>query len=184
MKKLQLQSNLSFRLMAWEFRFRDRLRPPAQILREAGVRDGMTVLDFGCGPGGFTVAAAKLVGKQGRVYAFDIHPLALKYVQRAAAKENIQNVLIIGSDAISQLPEISVDMVLLYDILHDLAKPVEVLDMIHHILKPQGVLSVSDHHLDEASILSKVTAGGLFVLAERSQQLFQFNKADIQEAEK
>lgn len=184
MKKPQFQSNLSFRLMAWKFRIRDRLRPPSQILREAGVRDGMTVLDFGCGPGGFAIAAAKLVGKQGRVYAFDIHPLALKYVQRAIANENIQNVMVIGSDAISQIPEESIDLVLAYDILHDLAEPVKILSMMHRMLKPQGVLSVSDHHLDETSILSKVTADGLFVLAERNQQLFQFNKADIQEAEK
>lgn len=56
------QSNFSFRLMSAEFRIRDWLHPPIKILQEAGVHRGMTVLDFGCGPGGFSLAAAQLVG--------------------------------------------------------------------------------------------------------------------------
>ena len=46
-----IQSNLSFRLMSWELRLRDFLRPPSRMLRECGLHPGMTVLDFGCGPG-------------------------------------------------------------------------------------------------------------------------------------
>ena len=71
-----MQSDFSFRVMSLEFRLRDFFRPPERILREAGIRNGMTVLDFGCGPGGFSLAAAKLVGPDGRVYAVDNHPLA------------------------------------------------------------------------------------------------------------
>jgi 23S rRNA U2552 (ribose-2'-O)-methylase RlmE/FtsJ len=70
-----MQSDFSFRAMSLEFRLRDFFRPPERILREAGIRDGLTVLDFGCGPGGFSQAAAKLVGPEGRVYAVDNHPL-------------------------------------------------------------------------------------------------------------
>lgn len=58
----RLQSNLDFWLMSWAFRLRDWLHPLAGILHEAGVRPGMTVLDFGCGPGGLSLAAARLVG--------------------------------------------------------------------------------------------------------------------------
>jgi len=66
-----MQSDFSFRVMSLKFRLRDFFRPPERILREAGIRNGMTVLDFGCGPGGFSLAAAKLVGPGGRVYAAD-----------------------------------------------------------------------------------------------------------------
>jgi len=62
------QSNLGFRLMSLMFCVRDWLRPPTRILQESGVRPGMAVLDFGCGRGGFSLAAASLVGPEGHVY--------------------------------------------------------------------------------------------------------------------
>jgi precorrin-6B methylase 2 len=92
MKKYHRQSNLAFHLMSMEFHLRDWLRPPIKILQEASVHSGMTVLDFGCGPGGFSLAAARLVGPEGRVYAMDIHPLAVKSVQRAADKQGFNNI--------------------------------------------------------------------------------------------
>jgi hypothetical protein len=44
-----MQRDFSFRVMSLEFRLRDFFRPPERILREAGIRNGMTVLDFGGG---------------------------------------------------------------------------------------------------------------------------------------
>lgn len=53
------QSSRAFHPMTRPFRLRDRLRQHIKILQEAGVRSGMTVLDLGCGPGGFATAVAK-----------------------------------------------------------------------------------------------------------------------------
>ena len=36
------------------------------------ISEGMTVLDFGCGPGYFTIDMAQMVGKTGRVIAADL----------------------------------------------------------------------------------------------------------------
>ncbi|HOZ21239.1 MAG TPA: hypothetical protein PLO28_05620 [bacterium] len=58
-----MQSNLNFRLMAIEFWLRDRLTPPAGILKRAGIATGMKVLDFGCGPGGFAVGETLLFAR-------------------------------------------------------------------------------------------------------------------------
>ena len=41
------------------------------FLRGIGIRKGQTVLDFGCNKGHYTIPAAKVLGKQGKVYAFD-----------------------------------------------------------------------------------------------------------------
>ncbi len=173
-----MQSNFSFMLMAFEFRLRDRRYPPVQILREAGVHNGMTVLDFGCGPGGFSIAASRLVGDQGRVYALDIQPLALEFARRAAKKENLLNISILTGDEINGIPEASVEMVLFYDILHDFAETVEVLWKIRRILKRNGILSVSDHHLQETAILSKITDSGLFIFSGRCQRSLAFALVD------
>lgn len=47
------------------------LQDPGRILRPY-LREGMTALDLGCGPGFFTVDMARMVGSSGRVVACDL----------------------------------------------------------------------------------------------------------------
>jgi ubiquinone/menaquinone biosynthesis C-methylase UbiE len=173
MKKMRRQSRLSFRFMSMEYRLRDRLRPPVKILGDAGLRPGMAVLDFGCGPGGFSLAAAELVGPAGRVYALDIHPLAIRSVKRAAARRGVQNVTAVDGSA-DLFAEDTFDAVLLYDVLHDLADSAAVLAEIFRILKPNGFLSVRDHNLNEQVLQEAVTSGGLFKSAGRTRWSYRF----------
>ena len=72
------ESTSGFRLMALSYRVRDALRPRAPYLEEAGLQPGMTVLDFGCGPGSYVTPTARMVGDSGRVFALDRHPTALE----------------------------------------------------------------------------------------------------------
>lgn len=51
--------------------FRRWLQNPWKILRPY-IKEGMTVLDFGCGPGYFTIAMAQMVGTSGWVIAVDL----------------------------------------------------------------------------------------------------------------
>jgi ubiquinone/menaquinone biosynthesis C-methylase UbiE len=176
MKKTHQQSNIDFRFMSLEFRLRDWLRPPSKILREAGALPGMTILDFGCGPGGFSVASARLVGPEGCVFAVDIHPLALNSIQRIIAKRGFKNIQTVFGENIADIPEGSVDIALLYDVLHDLPDPGRTLVELQRLLKPNGVLSVSDHHLKEALLLSLITGTGLYVLSGRTRWTFQFDR--------
>ena len=67
-------------------------------LKKAGIKEGQTVLDFGCGPGHYAIAAAKMVGAKGKVYALDIHPLAVQSVEKKAKKEGLTNITTIVSD--------------------------------------------------------------------------------------
>jgi len=61
-------------------------KKPERILREMGIQKGQTVLDYGCGIGSFSIPAAKMVGNDGIVYALDIHPLAIKAVEKKKLK--------------------------------------------------------------------------------------------------
>jgi ubiquinone/menaquinone biosynthesis C-methylase UbiE len=74
------------------------------------------------------------------------------------------------------LPSESVDVVLLYDVFHDLEDQTAVLEELHRVLKQDGVLSFSDHHLKEADIPSIVTAGKLFRLLKKGERTFSFVK--------
>ena len=165
-----------FKLMALQFKFRDFRLPRMDVLKEVGIKPGFQVLDYGCGPGSYITPLAELAGESGKIYALDIHPLAVQAVQRIASKKQLTNVEAILSDCETGLPDNSVDVVLLYDIFHDLGDPNGVLAELHRVLKPDGTLSFSDHHMREREIVSKVTHRGLFRLYRRSKRTYSLLK--------
>lgn len=61
------------------------LKNPFRILKNAGLKKGQQVMEAGCGPGYFTLPAAKIVRKQGHVYALDLKPYAIERVRAKAA---------------------------------------------------------------------------------------------------
>lgn len=172
---------LSYRLELLVIRVRDALRPPAAILRACGVKPGMAVLDYGCGPGGFSTAAAEIVGPAGRVYALDVRPEALKVVRRAAARRRLENVETVPSREIHRLPPATMDVVLLYDVLHvdpEASAMNDIQRRAHAMLKADGVLSVRDHHIRGARLPAIVTGTGLFRLLESTSVCSQFRRSE------
>jgi len=89
--------NLGFRLMSFTFRVRDIFSPRIRVLREAGIRPGYHVLDYGCDPGAYIAPFAKLVGSSGVIYALDVHPLAIQEVERISSRLELANVATIQS---------------------------------------------------------------------------------------
>jgi 2-polyprenyl-3-methyl-5-hydroxy-6-metoxy-1,4-benzoquinol methylase len=161
--------DFGFKLMSSFFKLRDIFRPRLDVLKEAGIKPGDRVLDFGCGPGCYIVPLAELVGPMGDIYALDIHPLAIDEVRKIASKKGLINVKTIQSDCSTGLPDGSLDVILLYDIFHDLNQPEKVLQELHRVLNPGGILSFSDHHLKESEIISRLTGSGLFKFASRGK---------------
>ena len=62
------------------------------LIRRAGLKPGMRVLDAGCGPGRVTIPAAKLVGSKGEVVALDIQPAMLDMARQRAKSAGLENV--------------------------------------------------------------------------------------------
>jgi len=168
--------NLHFRLMSFSFKLRDFFLPPKNILEEVGIRQGYYVLDYGCGPGSYSVVAAKFAGSEGKVYALDMHPLAVQRVKNIALKKRLTNIKPILSDCATGLGDSSVDVVLLYDTFHGLSEPDVVLQELHRVLKPDGVLSFSDHHMKKDEGISKLTSRGLFSLPAKGKRTYSFSK--------
>jgi ubiquinone/menaquinone biosynthesis C-methylase UbiE len=169
-------SGFGFKLMALAFSIRDLLRPRTDVLKEAGLEPGFCVLDYGCGPGSYITLLAERVGLSGKIYALDIHPLALEKVRKIAARRSIENLSTIESDCKTGLPDNHVDVVLLYDTFHHLPRPDDVLRELHRVLKPGGTLSFSDHHMKEQDILAGITHLGLFKLVEKGRKTYRFSK--------
>lgn len=173
-------SNFHFKFMSFGYKFRDFFLPRKNILKEVGIKPGFHVLDYGCGSGSYTFPLAELVGTSGRIYALDIHPLAIQIVQRIASKKHLTNVETIRSGCKTGLPDRSVEVILLYDAFHDLSDPNEVLKELYRVLKPHGILSFSDHHMKENEIIFKVTGSGLYRLSSKNKMTYSFLRAEIE----
>ena len=165
---------LMFTGMSLMFKIRDLIFPPGETLAEAGLQSGDYVLDYGCGPGAYVPEAAQQVGPTGRVYALDIHPLAVARVQALAKRKGLGNVETICSDCQTGLPDNSLDVVLLYDIYHMLSEQDAVLAELRRVLKPGGTLSLQDPHMQEEDILAQVAQSGYFELAHKGLKTYSF----------
>ena len=169
-------SNFDFQFMSVGYKFRNFFLPRLNILKEVGIKPGFHVLDFGCGPGSYIVPLAKLVGEPGKIYALDIHPLAIQKVKDIALKKQLTNVETILSDCQTGLPDNSLDVVLLYDAFHHLSDPDVVLNELHRVLKPGGILSFGDHHMKEKEIVAEAINDRLFRLLRKGQRTYTFLK--------
>jgi len=87
-RKTDRMSDRSYKFMVWLFKRIDFLMPGFidKRVSKFGIREGMTLVDYGCGPGRYTMRFAKLVGEKGKVYAIDIHEIALEIVREKMVK--------------------------------------------------------------------------------------------------
>jgi ubiquinone/menaquinone biosynthesis C-methylase UbiE len=120
-----------------------------RVMDALGIAPGKSVADIGAGSGWFTVRAAKRIGADGRVYAVDINPEAVRYIGERVKKEQIQNVKTILSKADDPLlPAGSVDAVLLLKTYHEVAQPVVLLRNLRAALRPGAKVGVIDRNGD------------------------------------
>jgi predicted methyltransferase len=116
-----------------------------RVMDMLGIRPGKNVADIGAGSGWFTVRAARRVTASGTVYAVDINPEAIHYIDQRAKKEQLQNVKTILSNADDpQLPGNIIDAVLLLKTYHEVAHPVVLLTNLRASLKPGARIGVID----------------------------------------
>ena len=152
-------------------------RNPQRLLKAAGLKPGQKVLEVGCGPGFFTIPAAKMVGEEGFVYAVDVHPLAIEKVKEKIEREGIKNITPILTNASNTgLPDRSIDIAFIFGLRYIAGGLGNVIAEIHRILKPGGVLSFEKTKGSAKKLIAEVERGG-FVYSGREGRLFLFTKA-------
>jgi ubiquinone/menaquinone biosynthesis C-methylase UbiE len=120
---------------------RRKWQDPEAILTDAGLRPGMTFMDIGCGQGFFTVPAAKIVGKTGKVYALDISRANIEVLRTKAAEAGLTNInLKTGRAEDTLLCESCADILFFGIVLHDFEDPLKVLAKARAMVKPTGRL--------------------------------------------
>jgi ubiquinone/menaquinone biosynthesis C-methylase UbiE len=118
------------------------LRDPYKALKAAGLGSGQVVLEVGCGPGFFTIPAARIVGETGQVYAMDLNPLAIDKVEEKVEKEKVTNVKTILADVSRTNLYTFFDLAFLFGFTRPIGDIENIWSNIHRALKPGGILSV------------------------------------------
>ena len=175
-EKTKPMPNIMFTLMAFFLALHRRFVDVRKPMERAGIKEGQTVLDFGCGPGFYTIAAAGMVGAKGKVYALDIQPLAVRSVEKKAKKEGLTNITTIMSDRDTGLPDQSIDIALAYDMIHMVKDKQALARELHRVLKPNGVLSVIVGHMKVEDVLKVLEQDGLFSVRDRQGRRINLNK--------
>ena len=113
-------------------------RPLATALDRLGLREGWRCADVGAGGGDVTVALARIVGRDGRVYAVDSDPARRDEVAKAAAEAaQAQVVALTQSGEELTLPE-PVDLAFCRFLLLHVHDPVVVLRRMGRAVRPGG----------------------------------------------
>jgi len=129
-----------------------------EVLASVPIEDGDVVVDFGCGAGAYTLPAAKIVGRKGRVHAMDCDVERMGPVAKATRK----NLDAIHGDGSTKIPleDGSCDVGLLYDVLQKLEDRRAAMREMHRVIRADGVLSVYPMHLDARTIRAEVLSAG------------------------
>ncbi len=126
--------------------FRRLFQNPYKILTDY-VTEGMTVLDYGCGNGFFTIPLSHMVGVKGKVYAVDIQKEMLEKLSVKLSKTDIKDVFPVhkGTDKLNFLEKI--DLAIAIYVVHELPNQKEFFLEINSILNPHAKLIVIEPNI-------------------------------------
>ncbi len=118
-----------------------------RVIDILGIMPGKSVADIGAGSGWFTVRAARRVGTGGTVYAVDINPEAIQYIEKRVKDEHLANTkAILSQPDDPMLPADSVDAVLMLKAYHEVAHPVVLLRNLRAALRPGAKVGIIDRN--------------------------------------
>lgn len=177
-QEIKPMSDLTFRLMqgvmyVWDIF----LRHPKKDLEKMPLKKGMTVVDYACGQGHYTIPVAEIVGPKGRVYAVDIQPLAVEVIRKKANRKSLHNITAVLVDSYSTgIPGGCADVILFIDALHYITDPDALFHEIHRLLKPGGVLCMDPGHLKADEGRAMVERTRLFNLVTSDGRYMQLTR--------
>ena len=139
------------------------------------VKDGMMVLDIGCGKGFFSIPLAPMVGPRGKVICVDMQERMLRGLEKRAQKAGVSNRIetrlcsqhTIG---LQDLPE-KIDFALAFAVVHEVPDPARFLAELSATIVPFGniLLAEPKGHVSEKEFTITVSMAQQhgFTLMER-----------------
>jgi ubiquinone/menaquinone biosynthesis C-methylase UbiE len=119
-----------------------------KVLTEVGIEKSQIVLDFGCRTGNYTIPVARIVGHDGYVYALDNNKKSLDELMQRAKSNRLKNIKRIDTTEQPKIPlsDESVDVILLYDVIHLVNDRKKLFDEVYRIARKNALISVLPKH--------------------------------------
>ena len=112
---------------------------PEAILTSVRLNKGDVFIDIGCGDGYFALPAARIVGKEGKIYGVDINRDFVNALEKKAISEGLGNITLkVGRAEDTLFCDSCADFVFFGIDLHDFEEPMKVLSNAWKMLKPSG----------------------------------------------
>jgi arsenite methyltransferase len=132
---------------------RDAYQKPHEVVMALGIREGEVIADIGAGSGYFTLRLAHHVGDTGRVYAVDVNPDMILYLNRRIRDTQLKNIItILAAPDDPLLMNKSIDRFFICDTWHHIQNKTQYLSLIKRMLKPGGQVIMIDFHKKELPV--------------------------------
>ena len=120
-----------------------------RVLSAIGLKEGDIFLDAGSGDGYMSLAASKIVGDEGKVYAVDAWEESINIFKGEIEKESIKNIETIVADITQKIPidDESIDILYMGNVLHGFVENGEVepvMKEIQRVIKQGGSFAVAE----------------------------------------
>ncbi|GAA5020754.1 methyltransferase type 11 [Marivirga lumbricoides] len=131
---------------------REREENTDKLLQNMNIQSDDVIADIGAGSG-YHVFKMAALAKNGLIYAVDIQPEMLQAMRVRQKKEGVSNIeLIKGAEKSVNLPESSVDKILMVDVYHEFNFPVEMMASIGKALRPEGKVYLIEYRGEDDSV--------------------------------
>jgi ubiquinone/menaquinone biosynthesis C-methylase UbiE len=120
---------------------------PQKILKPF-IKEGMTVLDVGCGPGFFSVDIAKMLNGTGKVISADVQEEMLDKIRKKIEGTILEPRIVLHKSEYERIGvEEKVDFVLAFWMIHEVRNQKKFFEELTSILKPNGMILVIEPKL-------------------------------------
>ena len=116
-------------------------RSPHRFIKLLGIEPDWALIDFGCGPGFYTIPFAKVAQ---RVVAVDVQPEMLKKTETYARKSGVKVELVESDGTRIPLSDTAFDLVFLSLVYHEIADKKATLVEFLRLLKPGGKVAIRE----------------------------------------
>jgi ubiquinone/menaquinone biosynthesis C-methylase UbiE len=164
-------NRMSFKMMSFVHEtLYGRFRDAYPALQAAGLEQGQKVLEVGCGPGFFTIPAARIVGEAGMVTALDANPLAVEHVQQKVKEQGVTNVQVLLANVTQvDFPPQSFDLIFFFGLARPIGDMEAIFGSAHQLLKPGGILAIEGRLRPPDRLFQRM---------KRQGRITQFRKAE------
>ena len=155
--EMERMPDMAFRAMSAAYKIMDLFYPVEKRVSSFRIVEGYTVVDYGCGPGRYIERMSRMVGQKGKVYAVDIHELAIRSVKEKIHKYNLENVepILVNGYSCDIYDHIA-DAIFALHMFHMIEHPVPFLKELRRIIKESGFLLIGDGHQPRAETKTKI----------------------------